>query len=98
MSFSGLNVLISTPSPQKDILLAPTVHEKIANENLKKEVFLDNPLFHVQKPSILGGLGFTHHLVLKNVWTSDKKAGNQEFQSLNVIENFENFQNIENDP
>ena len=34
----------------------------------------------------------------KKMSESQTKAGNQEFQSLNVIENFENFQNIENDP
>ena len=47
LSFSGLGVLISTSSPEKDSLLAPMVHEKIAHEILKKEGFLDNPLlFH----------------------------------------------------
>ena len=44
LSFSGLGVLISTSSPEKDTLLAPVVHDKIAHEILKKEGFLDNPL------------------------------------------------------
>ena len=44
LSFSGLGVLISTSSPEKDTLLAPTVHKKIAHEIFKKEVFYDHPL------------------------------------------------------
>ena len=33
-------LLISTPSPEKDSLLGPNFHEKIAHQILKKEVFL----------------------------------------------------------
>ena len=38
-----LGVLISTSSPEKDSLLAPMVHEKIAHEILKKEFFFGQP-------------------------------------------------------
>ena len=37
--FSGLGVLISRPSPEKDSLLWPTVHEQLAHQILKKRVF-----------------------------------------------------------
>ena len=46
LSFSGLNVLISTPRPEKDSLLGPTVHEKITHQILKNDFFLDNPLLY----------------------------------------------------
>ena len=32
--------VLSTSSPEKDTLLAPTVHKKIAHEILKEEIFL----------------------------------------------------------
>ena len=37
------NVLISTPSPEKDSLLGPMVHKKIARQILKKEAFFGQP-------------------------------------------------------
>ena len=43
VSFSGLEVLISTPSPEKDTLFRPTVHEKIAYQILKMEFFFGLP-------------------------------------------------------
>ena len=43
LSFSGLDVLISTPSPEKDSLLGPTVHEKIALEILISHIFFGTP-------------------------------------------------------
>ena len=43
MSFSGLAVLMSTPSPEKDSLLGPTVQEKIGDKILKMEVFFGSP-------------------------------------------------------
>ena len=43
LSFSGLGVLISTQSPEKDSLLGPTVHEKIAYQNLKRDIFFGPP-------------------------------------------------------
>ena len=43
MSFSGLGVLISRPSPEKDSLLGPTVHEQLAHQILKKEGFFGSP-------------------------------------------------------
>ena len=36
---------MSIPSPEKDSLLGQTVHEKIAHQILRKEVFLDNLLY-----------------------------------------------------
>ena len=39
LSFSGLGVLMSRPSPEKNNPLGPTVQEKIAHKILKKEVF-----------------------------------------------------------
>ena len=35
---------MSTPSPEKDTLFGPTVHEKIAYQILKMEFFLVHPL------------------------------------------------------
>ena len=57
MSFSGLGVLISRPSPEKDNLLGPTVHEQLAHQILKKEVFIktlkrscaDHETFHTTR-------------------------------------------------
>ena len=43
LSFSGLGVLMRTPSPEKDSLLRPTVHEKIVDQILKKEGFFAPP-------------------------------------------------------
>ena len=43
VSFSGLGVLMSTPSPEKDTLFGPTVHEKIAYQILKMEGFFGTP-------------------------------------------------------
>ena len=43
VSFSGLGVLISRPSPEKDSLLGPTVHEQLAHQILKVEVFFGSP-------------------------------------------------------
>ena len=40
----GLVVLMSIPSPEKDSLLGPTVHEKNAYQILKKGFFLPHPL------------------------------------------------------
>ena len=44
LSFSGLGVLMRTPSPEKDNLLRPTVPKKIVYQILKKEFFLPHPL------------------------------------------------------
>ena len=45
LSFSGLGVLMRTPSPEKDSLFRPTVHEKIVYQNFEKGgVFLPHPL------------------------------------------------------
>ena len=43
LSFSGLGVLMRTPSPEKDNLLRPTVPEKIVYQILKNEVFFAPP-------------------------------------------------------
>ena len=43
VSFSGLWVLMSTPSPDKDTLFGPTVHKKIAYQILKMEFFFGTP-------------------------------------------------------
>ena len=51
MSFSGLGLLISTPSPEKDSLLGPNVHEQIAHEILKKEVFIAPKIIKTLKQS-----------------------------------------------
>ena len=51
LSFSGLGLLISTPSPEKDSHLGPNVHEQIAHEILKKEVFIAPKIIKTLKQS-----------------------------------------------
>ena len=43
----GLGVLISTPSPEKESLLGPTVREKIAYQILKEDCFFGPPFTRV---------------------------------------------------
>ena len=51
LSFSGHGVLISRPSPEKDSLLGPTVHEQLAHQILKKEVFIAPKIIKTLKRS-----------------------------------------------
>ena len=48
VSFSGLGVLTSTPSPEKDSHLRPMVHEKIAYQIFKMEIFFGSPFIYCQ--------------------------------------------------
>ena len=40
---------MSTPSPEKDSLLGPTVHKKIEYQNLKGDVFFAGPFTSMKK-------------------------------------------------
>ena len=47
LSFSGLGLLMSTPSPEKDSLLGPMVHKKIAHTNFEKGGFFLITLYFI---------------------------------------------------
>ena len=44
---------MSTPSPEKDSLLGPTVHTEIENQNLKGDVFIAGPFIIIVINSIV---------------------------------------------
>ena len=59
---------MSTPSPEKDTLFGPTVHEKIAYQILKKRrFFLVHPLYAVFQVVAAADINHIFFLIFNNI-------------------------------